>query len=80
MAIPQIYIDAVVGGSVRAPQLLRGEADAVYVLRDFVALGIGVGENKDPVVLLHHAAMTPHIARRAGVMGRVIIQDPHAIA
>ena len=66
VVVPQIDIDGILRRGLLAPQLARGEAHRVDMLRLLAEeMGVGVWENKDAVVAVDRAELAARIARQA---------------
>jgi len=64
-----------------APELTRGEAHRVHVLRLLAEeMGFGIREDKDAVIPLNRPKLCAHVARQAGVTDRMAVAGPDALA
>src|SRR5579872_4000893 len=79
--LPQIDAQGVAARRVLAPQLTRGEADGVDMLRAVAAaMRVAVGENIRSPVTFDDASLPAHIARQARMSGDIKIACDDAIA
>lgn len=60
-----------------APELTRGEAHRVHVLRLLAEeMGVGIREDKDAVIPLNRPKLCAYVARQAGVTDRMAVAGP----
>src|SRR5579883_2210594 len=79
--LPQVEIDGIrrIGGL--APQRPRGETHGVEVLRVLaLELRVRIGKDVRTMVPLDDAQLAAHIARQAGMAGRVQLAGAHRLA
>src|SRR5262245_22713398 len=72
VVVPHVEMHRVAGRRLLAPELARGEADRVQVLRLLAGeLRIRIGEYEYAVVAHDHADLAPRVARQPRVAGRM---------
>src|SRR5256886_6322290 len=79
--VPEVHVDGVTRRGLGPPQLPRGEADAVEVLR-LLALPhrVRIGEDEDAVVAVDGAPPTAHVARQSRMADGIEVARDDAVA
>src|SRR2546423_2473552 len=81
MVVPEIDVNGVLRSGLLAPQLARGEAYGIDMLRVLAEeVGVGVGKDEHPMIALNCAEPSASVARQSRVAGRVDVARANALA
>src|SRR5262245_28077462 len=81
MVVPEIDIDGILWSGQLAPQLARGEAHRVKVLRLLTEeVGVAVGEDEHPMIARDRSGLSSRVSRQPCVSGGIDVVRANALA
>src|SRR5689334_8066680 len=81
MAVPQVDVDSILRRGLVSPQIARGEADRVEVLRVLAEkMGVCVREDKYAVIPFDGTGLPPSVARKPRMTGGIEVARANALA